>query len=119
MNEFLASSENFKGKTLCGKPVFDGSALFKLKATHGLPLSFALDFLVNEKNCAVDWTTFIEAARAGDWWDFQTIKIIEDAMMDAELSKEMCVSIGQGLQRYVMQHPNPKMNAVEQIAQPA
>ena len=95
--------------TVDGKPLFPGALLFDLKATHGLPLDFALDQIIVQKGCAVDWVGFIEAARCNDWWDFQTYEFLCHGMADAQLPGEMQQGIRQGFQRYVLSCPHPKM----------
>ena len=95
--------------TVDGKPLFPGDLLFDLKATHGLPLEFALDKIIVQEGCAVDWVGFIEAARRNDWWDFRTYETVCHGMADAQLSEDMQQGIRHGFQRYVLSCPHPKM----------
>lgn len=114
MNEFLRSlsgcdtlPEGVVGLTDDLKPMFRGDVLFEMKATHGFPLDFALDKIINEAGLAVDWVSFIEAARSNKRWDFQTYEDICHAMEDATLPKEMQAAIRHRFRLYVMKHPHP------------
>lgn len=100
-----AAPNKFTGE---GRVVFSGDALFDLKATHGFPLDFALDKIINDAGYVVDWVAFIEAARRSDWWDFQTLNVIEHAMTDAELPKDMQIAIVERFKLYVISNPHPK-----------
>jgi hypothetical protein len=96
------------GITVDGKIMFRGDVLFELKATHGFPLDFALDSIINDKGMAVNWPEFIETARKNQWWDFQTYDVILHAMEDAQIPKDIYNGIKYGFQRYVMKYPNPR-----------
>ena len=88
------------------KPVFNGAKLFELKATHGFPLDFALDRIINEKGMSVSWVDFIEAARKNKRWDFQTIEVITHALEDAQVaSKEEIINRAK---LYMMKSPQEK-----------
>lgn len=93
------------------KLMFRGDVLFDLKCTHGFPLDFALDRIINEKGMAVDWVAFIEAARRNNWWDYQTYEALCHAMEDAALPRELQAAIRLRFQRYVMANEHPKMKA--------
>lgn len=97
------------GITEDGKTMFRGDVLFELKATHGLPLDFALDSIINDRGMAVNWPEFIETARRNEWWDFQTYDVLLHAMEDAQVPKDIYNDIKRGFQRYVMMYPHPKM----------
>jgi alanyl-tRNA synthetase len=97
------------GFTVDGKPMFNGSVLFELKVTHGLPLDFALDRIINDLGMAVDWVAFIESARKHKWWDYQTYALITHSMTDAGISRELRESITSGFQAYVVTYPHPLM----------
>ncbi len=88
--------------TVDGKRMFDGKTLFELKATHGLPLDFALDRIINEENLAVDWAGFIDEARRNQWYDHQIYSLICYAIEDAMLPKDMQAEIKTRLQRYLL-----------------
>ena len=92
--------------------MFDGAVLFELKATHGFPLDFALDRIINQRGCAVDWVGFIEAARSNKWWDFQTYKVLQEGLLDAGLPRGMAREIELRFQRYVLKYPHPAMEEV-------
>ena len=82
-----------------------GEAVFKLKATHGLPLDFALDRIVNEGGHAIAWVGFVEEARRNGWWDFQTLQVIEEGMEDAQLPRDMQKAIKDRLKVYMLANP--------------
>lgn len=103
------SLKNFCGVTTEGKLVFRGDVLFELKATHGFPVEFALDMIMNKHNIAVDWVGFIEAARKNEWWDFQTYEFIQHALVDAEIPLEEREQIILRFKWYVLQNEHPKM----------
>lgn len=109
----LASRETLPdgvvGLTDGGTAIFRGDVLFEMKATHGFPLDFALDRIINEKGFVVDWVAFIEAARRNKWWDFQTYEVICHAMEDAMLPKDMQAAIRERFQLYVLAYPHPMM----------
>lgn len=88
------------GLTDDGKPMFCGRTLFEMKATHGLPLDFALDRIINEEGFVVDWVAFIDAARRNKWWDFQTYEVICHAMEDSMLPKCMQSAIKERIRLY-------------------
>ena len=100
------------GLTSDNKLIFSGRLLFELKATHGFPLDFALDKIINDNNMAVDWVEFIETARANKWWDFQTHEVLTHALIDAQVDKELKDQILLRFQLYVLQnkHPNQSGN---------
>ena len=75
------------GVTTDGKRVFSGKALFDMKATHGLPLDFALH-IIKDAGGVVDWISFIDAARKNKWWDFQTLPVIAQCTSDAGYTQE-------------------------------
>lgn len=91
------------------KQMFRGDVLFDLKCTHGFPLDFALDRIINDEGMAVDWVAFIEAARKNNWWDYQTYEVICHAMEDASISREMQAEILLRFKLYVMANEHPKM----------
>ena len=82
-----------------------GKRVFQLKASHGLPLDFALDRIINQGGHAVAWVGFVEEARSNGWWDFQTFKVIEEGMEDAQLPRDMQQAIKGRLKVYMLAHP--------------
>jgi hypothetical protein len=88
---------------------FSGATLFGLKATHGLPLGFALDRIINTAGVAVEWPSFIEAARKNGWWDYQTYEVLCHGLEDGDIPKDVQAGIRSGFQRYVLAHPHPSM----------
>lgn len=88
---------------------FPGEVLFNMKATHGIPLDFALDKIINQNGMAVDWVAYLEAARDNKRWDYQTYEDICHAMVDAELPLDMQAAIKKRFQIYVMKNPHPAM----------
>jgi hypothetical protein len=97
------------GLTEDGKRMFRGDVLFELKATHGFPLDFALDRIINDECMAVDWPAFIDAARKNKWWDFQIYETLCHAMVDAMLPRDMQDAIRTRFQRYVLAYPHPEL----------
>ena len=93
------------GLTVDDKVMFRGDVLFEMKATHGFPLDFSLDKIINERGYAVDWVAFIETARRNKWWDFQTYEVICHAMEDAMLPKTMQAEIKVRFKAYVLKYP--------------
>ena len=89
------------GLTEDDKPIFDGGKLFDLKATHGLPLDFAVDRIF-ERGYVVGWPDFIEAARRNKWVDYQTYEAISHAVADAMLPKETQEGILAGCRLHIM-----------------
>lgn len=92
------------------RQMFRGDILFDLKCTHGFPLDFALDRIINDEGMAVDWVAFIEAARKNNWWDYQTYEVICHAMEDASIPREMQAEILLRFKLYVMAKVHPKMS---------
>ena len=83
--------------------VFDGALLFELKATHGFPIDFAIDRILAAGIKQIDWVRFIEAARANGWWDFQTYRVLCEALEDSALSTSVRTAILDGCRRYVLE----------------
>jgi alanyl-tRNA synthetase len=116
VTEFLMGLENRKtmpdgviGLTEDWKTMFRGDVLFDMKATHGFPLDFALDRIINEHDMAVDWVAFIEAARRNGWWDFQIYDLVSHAMQDASIPKKTQDAICSRIKLYVLSYPHPRM----------
>lgn len=99
------------GLTSDDKVMFRGNVLFNLKATHGFPLNFALDSIINLHGLAVDWVSYIETARDNRRWDYQTYEDICHAMVDAELPRDMQAEIKKRFQIYVVRNPHPRLVA--------
>lgn len=66
--------------------IFPESRLFELKATHGLPLEVAID-RISEDGFSIDWCGFIDCARLNGWYDFRTLKLIEQALNDCLIER--------------------------------
>lgn len=81
--------------------LFSGKKLFELRATHGLPLDFALDSILPQM--MVDWPGYIEAARENGRWDFQTLGEITHALIDQPAGYRAAVIAG--FKNYVMANP--------------
>ena len=97
------------GAGLSRDRLFSGAFLFHLKTTHGFPLDFALDRIVNVEGIAVDWPEFVEEARRNKWWDFQTFEAIEHAMVDAELPRDYREAVRLRLMKYILDTlPTPR-----------
>lgn len=82
--------------------IFPGALLFDLRSTHGLPLDFALDRIMNVEHMPVEWPGFIEAARANGWWDFQTFEVVQHALIDAQVPRDTTHAILQRFKLYVL-----------------
>ena len=98
--------------TVDARLVVDGKFLFELHATHGFPLSFAVD-RVFSCGYEIDWVGFIEAARGNGRWDFQTHDSILHALEDAEVQKEKVKAIMDRFKVYVMRNPHPMMVGIK------
>lgn len=86
--------------------LYNGSMIFELKATHGLPLDFVFDEVINKQKLSIDWVGFIEAARRNKWWDFQIYDLIEYSLRDSDVNKELTEGILFRFKIYVMKHPH-------------
>lgn len=94
--------------------VFPGRELFNLKATHGVPLDFAIDHIMAADHhglrCVIEWPSYIEEARRNKRWDFQTYDDIRHALEDCEsYSKEFQKEILDRFKAYVLKYPHPEM----------
>jgi alanyl-tRNA synthetase len=87
---------------------FPGATLFELKATHGFPIEFALDRIIDAGFRSVDWPGFIEAARSNEWWDFQTMRVLEEALRDSMLTQSVKRAISDGCKNYILAHRHPR-----------
>ena len=81
-----------------------GWFLFDLKATHGLPIDFALDKIMEHK-ATVEWPSFIERARKCGRWDFQTYRELSHALEDSSVGRGARKDILDGFKRYVLANP--------------
>jgi len=90
-----------------GKTLFHGGTMFELKATHGVPLDFLLDKIVNEFGFAVSWIDFIEQSRKNGRWDFQTIKEIDYGLKDAMIDRQYAEGILIRCKIYMTQVAHP------------
>lgn len=91
--------------------MFRGARLFGLKDAHGLPLDFALDAIINDRGMVVEWPGFIEAARAAGWWDYQTLAVMEHALQDAGVARDLTAGIVERAKLYVMAHEHPAIRS--------
>ena len=95
-------------KSMLKKP-FPGDKLFQLKATHGMPLENSLDILMNQQSLKIDWVGFIEEARKNEWWDFQIIEAVEQALVDATIDRHSCDQILKRMRAYMLTNRHPAM----------
>lgn len=86
-----------------------GKFLFNLKTTHGFPLDFALDEIINVKGGAIDWPEFIEESRKNGFWDFQTHDLILYALQDASIDKDKINEIMARVKMYMLKNEHPAM----------
>ena len=100
---------DYHGYTSDGRRLFRGDILFALKDTHGFPLNMALDMIINQRDTPVDWPAFIEAARQGGWWDYQTYEVMQHALADGDVPVDTRYAIMQRFKQYVLRYPHPKM----------
>lgn len=84
--------------------VFPGDRLFQLSATHGLPLGDAL-VEIQKATLAVDWTGFIKEARINGWYDFKTVDVVEQALVDCDKHKHAVREIMLRLKCWIMENP--------------
>jgi alanyl-tRNA synthetase len=89
------------------KKAFSGKLVFELKTVHGFPLDFAVDKIVNDRGFSIDWPEFVDTARANLWWDFQTFKVIQEALKEAQVPPETIAGITHGLRLYILNNPHP------------
>ena len=83
---------------------FEGRKLFDLKAQHGLPLDFALSVIV-DRGLVVEWPSFIRRARENGWYDFQTIKAISAAVVDAYMDRERAEQVITAAKLFMLKEP--------------
>jgi alanyl-tRNA synthetase len=95
--------------SLANKSPYSGAKLFQLKATHGMPLENALDILLNQHSMKVDWVGFVDEARKNEWWDFQTLDVVENALSESTVDRNTTAHIIDGIKRYMLQQPHPAM----------
>jgi alanyl-tRNA synthetase len=91
-----------------GSIMIEGSNLFKLKDTYGLPLEMSID-IVMTKGLKIRWISFIEAARRNKWWDFQTYEVLEHALQDAGCERDYTHQVMQRFKQYVVTYKHPEM----------
>lgn len=87
--------------------MFQGKELFKLKATHGMPLDVAIDMIVNERGLTIEWPSFIEEARENGWYDFQTAEALRHGLEDSGVSKDYAKGVMDRFMVYVVKNPHP------------
>lgn len=82
----------------------DGAFLFKLKDTHGIPFSISFDWLM-DRNLSIDIRGIINEARSHDWWDFQLLPQIEEALIDIQHpEKDFIIGL---FKNYCVKYPHP------------
>lgn len=89
--------------------LFSGARLFALKDSRGFPLEIALDRIINDEGMTVEWSGFIEAARANGWWDFQTYEVMQHALQDAGVDRAQVEQILARARLYIMVNTHPAM----------
>lgn len=88
--------------------LFSGTALFELKATHGIPFEVTLQNVI-QKGYSVNWVEFIECARNNKWWDFQIIDSITPVLEDVVQDKDTVQHIIQRMKYYMLNNIHPEM----------
>lgn len=86
--------------------IFPGAILFQLKATHGLPLDFAID-RVRRDGLTIEWPGFIGEARKNGRWDHQTIEDMQHALADSDVGREDAHQIILRAKAWMMANPPP------------
>lgn len=81
-----------------------GETLFDLKAEKGLPLDFSLAVIL-DRGFRVEFPSFIQKARACGWYDFQTIKAIQEAMTDACIDRVYAAGVIERAKLFMLKHP--------------
>ena len=84
--------------------LFDGWKLFDLKAQHGLPLDFAVAAIA-DRGFVVEWPSFIRRARENGWFDFQTIKVISQAVSDAYMDRKYAEQVVSRAKLFMLKEP--------------
>ena len=69
------------GITTDGKRVVSGAWVFKLVATHGLPLDVILDRVFPD-GTAITWHEFCAAAINGGWSPKRILAYVDEALID-------------------------------------
>lgn len=82
-----------------------GSLLFDWKATHGLPIDFALDRLI-ERRIGVEWPSYIERARECGRYDFQTYDDLTHGLEDSSVPRATVSAILAASRRYILTTSN-------------
>lgn len=91
----------------------NGAFLFQLKATHGLPLDFALTLIDGKRDKGVpliNWKEYIDEARRNNRWDYQTIEEITHALEDTDFyDKTQQLTLINTIKQYVVDNPHPNL----------
>ena len=103
MNARILNVVKIEGKPLC-QELFRGSMLFNLKASHGLPLAMSIAQIIDDGKL-IEWASFINEARKNQWWDFQIIKEVEEAMQDAGLKRDYQQGVLARFRLYMLKNP--------------
>jgi hypothetical protein len=81
-----------------------GKLLFDLKTSNGLPLDFSLARVL-DAGFGVEWPSFIDAARKNGWFDFQTIKEMSNALVDASATRDYIEGVVVRAKLYMLSEP--------------
>lgn len=82
----------------------EGKFLFDMKAQNGLPLDFSVA-AVSDRGFIVEWPSFIRRARENGWFDFQTIKVITQAVADAYVDKKYAEQVVIRAKLFMLKEP--------------
>ena len=69
------------GVTTCGASVVSGALVFKLQATHGLPLEMTIDMIYG-MGAAISWLDFVSTALASGWTQKRIMNRLNEALID-------------------------------------
>ena len=83
-----------------------GSEVFRLKDQQGVPISMTIGTCIL-RDVPIEWPSFIEAARAASWYDFQTLAQLKAAFADADVGDVYTNGVISRFKRYVLAFPHP------------
>lgn len=89
--------------------IINGSIVFELKATYGIPFDIIFNRILNEEQLNIDWVNFIEAARNNKWWDFQIYNACKLGLSDSLVNKHVQEEILSRMRYYMLIKKHPMM----------
>ncbi|MNF14802.1 hypothetical protein D3C80_2171530 [compost metagenome] len=64
---------------------------------------------MNQQSMKIDWVGFVDEARKNEWWDFQTLEVVENALVDALIPRNIVTGILTGIKHYMFNNRHPAM----------